>query len=562
MRHRPEAFVMALSRLFKLWHRFPVLALPLAAMLAPPGATAQIVRERVSVEVVTVTLTARDGAGRPIRDLRAGDLKLRVDGKPVAVDTLALETGPSAGAESGAGLPPLTAAPDEVFSPVHARSSSLLRPLEVAIIADESDTKSFDRRDVYDELLRYLESLPKDVRRFFVGGFSSGHLRTECPWTSDAGAARAAIERLRDHPNIERIPTVAEIAESPRISPLEYEMHRARLFAALLEALAAFPDSSARRELILVSAGTLLTRPLDVAPLLSAGRRESGPRRLGRESFDKIQDLDRQRDTFELWSRAVSSGRDRLGMADIVAKASEREVVLIPIAAEAFGRGINPGVDQKNPPRLEGLSPSLGVSQVMMEIAEDTGGEPVLVPRKTAARLAEIEERASYSVTFRDPGAGDHRSHRIELASRRSGIRLEYRRGYRISTPEERMLDGVFARFLQTRREGNPLSLSTSLSPAVSNRGRSVTRLSIRYSPPIATGETGDRDVTLLAVGEDSQGTRTEPIRWSGTARRLDAGAYEAALDLGAPPGSFNWSIALRDDSTSLVSFVMTAPGK
>jgi VWFA-related protein len=267
MRRRPEASVIArVSRTFKPWHSVPVLALPLAALLAPPGAAAQIVRERVSVDVVTVTLTARDGTGRPIRDLRASDLTLLVDGKPVAVDTLALETGLPAVPESGARVPPLTAAAGEVPSPVPAPSSLPPRPLEVAIIADESDTKSFDRRDVYDELLRYLESPAREDRRFFVGRFSSGHLRTECPWTSDAGAARAATERLRDHPNIERIPTISELAESPPTSLVEFEMHRVRLLTALLEALAAFSDSSARRELILVSGGTLLARPADVAP--------------------------------------------------------------------------------------------------------------------------------------------------------------------------------------------------------------------------------------------------------------------------------------------------------
>ena len=52
------------------------------------------------------------------------------------------------------------------------------------------------------------------------------------------------------------------------------------------------------------------------------------------------------------------------------------------------------------------------------------------------------------------------------------------------------MLDQVFARFLQKPRESDPLNLSTSLSPALSKQGRSVTRLSVRYSPPIATGET------------------------------------------------------------------------
>lgn len=564
MRHRPETSVIArASRTFKLWHPVPVLALPLAALLAPPAATGQIVREHVSVDVVTLTVTARDGAGRSIRDLRASDLRLSVDGKLVAIDTLALEMGPPAGAASATRVPALTPAPGEVPSPVLAPTSSPLRPLEVAIIADESDTKSIDRRDVYDELLRYLESPARNDRRFFVGRFSGGHLHTECPWTSDAGAARAAIQRLRDHPNIERIPTISELSESPPTSALEFEAHRARLLTAVLEALAAFSDSSGRRELILVS-GTLLARSADVAPLLSSGKSERGARRPARESVDTARDLDRQRETFQLWSRTVNPGRDRLGVADLVAKAVERDVVLIPVAAEAFGRGINPSVDQKSPPPqrpLEGfLSPQLGVAQAMMEMAEDTGGEPVLLPRKTAARLAEIEERASYSVTFRDPGNGDHRSHHIELACHRPGVHVEYRRGYRISTSEERMLDQVFARFLQQRRESDPLSLSTSLSPALSKQGRSVTRLSVRYSPPIAKGETGDREVTLLAVGEDVKGTRTEPIRWSGMARRLDDGDFEVTLDLGAPPGSFTWSIALRDEPTRLVSFVLTGP--
>jgi VWFA-related protein len=574
MRRRPENSVAPLhetcvplltGRKLRARRRLAVLALPLAGLLTA-AAAAQIVREHVSVEVVTLTVTARDGAGRPIRDLRSSDLRLLVDGKPVAIDTLALETGLPAAAAAATGVPALTPAPGEVLSPVPAPSSSPLRPLEVAIIADEIDTKTTDRRDVYDELLRYLESPANGIRRFFVGRFSVGHLHTECPWTSDAEAARAAIQRLRDHPNIERIPTISEKNIDTRgdavgITGLEIEMHRARLLTAVLEALAAFPDSSGRRELILVSGGTLLTRSTDLA-VPSLGRPERGPRRPARESVDTARALDLQRETFELWSRATSTGRNRLDVPDVVAKAVERNIVLIPISAEAFGRGMNPGVEEKSPPRLEGLSLQLGAAQVMMEMAEDTGGEPVLLPRKTAARLTEIEERASYSVTFRDPGAGDHRSHRIELACSRPGIRLEYRRGYRISAPEERMLDQVFARFLQKPRESDPLNLSTSLSPALSKQGRSVTRLSVRYSPPIATGETGDRDVTLLAVGENAEGTRTEPIRWNGVARRLDTGDFEATLDLGVPPGSFNWSIALRDDSTRLVSFVLTAPGK
>jgi len=62
----------------------------------------------------------------------------------------------------------------------------------------------------------------------------------------------------------------------------------------------------------------------------------------------------------------------------------------------------------------------------------------------------------------------------------------------------------------------------------------------------------------LLAVGEDTRGNRTEPIRWSGKASRLDSSTFEAMLDLGVPPGSFTWSLGVRDQPTGLVSYLLT----
>jgi hypothetical protein len=195
----------------------------------------------------------------------------------------------------------------------------------------------------------------------------------------------------------------------------------------------------------------------------------------------------------------------------------------------------------------------------MMRIAEDTGGEPILLPKKTASRLAEIEDRESYALTFLNPAAGDHNSHRIGLACRRPGVRLEYRRGYRIATDEDRTLDHVVAAFRQAAREENPLGVTASLSPALLKSGRNVTRVLLRYSPPRESSPAVDRNVELLAVGEDAQGNRTEPIRWAGQASRLDAaGTFEAALDLGVPAGSFTWSLGVRDQPTGLVSYLLT----
>jgi len=545
------------------------IAFPLAGLLAPYDAIAQTVRERVSVEVITVTVAARDAAGRPVQDLRAADLALSVDGKPVAIDTFLVESrAPTAPA--GVATPPT---PDLV-EPAAPAPSPAPRPLEIAIIADESSTKSFDRRDVYDELSKFLSAPAAGGRRFLVARFTVRGLVIECPWTSDTAAARAAIARLRAHPAVERIPTAAELGngDGPPTYPVEIEYMRRHFLASLLQAFAAFSDTSARRELVLVSGGTLLARPEDLAGPLLASQRPSD--QIGRSSprsreFFKSQEAERDRGTFQLWSRAISSvPSDALNTGDLVAKALERDIVLVPIAAEAFDRGTNPGVDKKWPSRSspgDGTGPSagsvslhMGVAQVMMGIAEDTGGEPILVPRRTAARLAEIENRSSFALTFLDPASGDHKYHRIEITCRRPGVHIDYRRGYRIATEEERTLDRVVARFLQPRRDGNPLAVTASLSPAVSRDGRNVTRVSLRYSPPRETTPTEDRGVELLAVGEDTQGNRTEPIRWAGKASRLDSSTFEAMLDLGVPAGSFTWSLGVRDQPTGLVSYLLT----
>jgi VWFA-related protein len=546
MLRRPEAATLPL-----LLVRVPLpAAFALVALLAPLVTLGQVVRERVSVEAVTVTVTARDGAGRPVRDLRAADLSLSVDGKPVAIDTFLAE--PRAAAHEAV-VPP--APPGAVESATQAPVPQPPRPIEIAIVVDEGSAYPFDRRDVYDELSKFLSVPFRGDRLFLVARYTLGGLVLECPWTADAQAARAAVSRLRAHPSL---------VTHPAANPLEIEMSRSRFLAAILEMFAAFSDTSTRREFLLVSDGLLLARPEDLNGSLSNSQRSS--RDFSRQAREPSGGLaaGQERQAFELWSRAVSSRpSDSLTATDVIAKAVERDIVFIPIAAVAIDRGVNPGADTKslvhsNP--TDGiLSAQIGPAQGMMRVAEDTGGEPVLLPKKTAARLAEIEDRESYALTFLNPAAGDHNSHRIAIACRRPGVRLEYRRGYRIATEEDRTLDRVVAAFRQPAREENPLGVTAFLSPALSKSGRNVTRVSLRYSPPRESAPAVDRNVELLAVGEDAQGNRTEPIRWSGTASRLDAaGTFEAALDLGVPAGSFTWSLGVRDQPTGLVSYLLT----
>jgi hypothetical protein len=67
--------------------RFSACVVMTAAAASSSLVLAQTVRENVSVEVITVRLTARDSAGRRVDNLTLGDLALTVDGKPVAIET-------------------------------------------------------------------------------------------------------------------------------------------------------------------------------------------------------------------------------------------------------------------------------------------------------------------------------------------------------------------------------------------------------------------------------------------------------------------------------------------
>ena len=525
----------------------------LVAVMAPSIGTshllAQVVREKVAVEVLSIRLTARDGSGKAVDDLSLADLSLSVDGRPVAIDTLGR---PSAGAQPSS-EDPLRTSP---------RSSANDRLIRTLIFADEGDTEPSDLRVVYDELTRYLRAAVGGRREVLIARFDGGRLAITCPWTNSADRAAAALDLLRQHPTVNPLPSASQLSGS--FTPTIWiETYREQLHQALLEALAVFPDENAERQLLVVSGGTALMRPNDLVAILACQVRGAERARLRQLETDEgaahAQELERA--TFALWSRAANPRGDVLTMSDVVAKALEHDIAIIPVAAEAIDRGASLEMEQWSPVLVSAAdrnrSGRISTAQVMMEIAASTGSEPILVPGRTAARLAAIESRPGYTLTFREP-SGDHRYHRIELSCRRKGVTMDYRRGYRIPADEERALDTVVAQFRDAARGTNPLNASASLTP-VESGGRRITHLVLRIEPPRETAPPEERDVECIAIGETAQGGRTEPVRWNGTARVLDGASsvYALATDLGVPYGTHRWSIAVRDEETGLTSFLL-----
>ncbi len=145
-----------------------------AAAALPSFLSAQTVRESVAVEVITVRLTARDSAGRRVENLTIADLTLTVDGKPVAIETL---SHPDAAAPAAARQDGNASSPAAPSAPAAAHPA-LQRPIQTLIFIDTGGTHVFDRRDVCDELERYVRASGSGNEQFLVGRFDGEGMTT------------------------------------------------------------------------------------------------------------------------------------------------------------------------------------------------------------------------------------------------------------------------------------------------------------------------------------------------------------------------------------------------
>lgn len=554
-----------------------LVSLPLASQDKPAGQE-QPVRERVRVGAIRISVTAQTSAGKAIRGLTAADLALKVDGQPVPIDSLSSAATEAASPAPSPADAPVVGQPPAQPAPAPARPT--YEPSQLAVLIDEDGTSTFDRRDVYRELEKYLGDGASADRSVMIARFNGPKVEVLSAWTADVQSSRGALKVLASKPRVQKIASPYEPAafgrgaESNSIQK-EVLVARDQLFGAILIMLAAFPSAPARRTLLLVSGGTALLSPEDFAASLGSANFAGAEPQRGRPQFpDLMREIELARTGFEVWTN--TQRRDwHSQLADVMAKAQENNVALTSVAAEAFDRGTNPtsatntapGASPKwaarpmpgvGIPGSSGLSPRLAVGQTMTTMAIQTGGEAILQPGQTAQRLSGQQAAEPYVLTFRDPYADDHKHHRIEILAIRPEVILRYRRGYRTPTDEEETLDAVMARLVGPRPQSNPLSVTARITR--SDSSTAPLRLHLEFEPPQERGIEADetRPISLLFANVDDAGGRSEPAKWDGDARRVGTGkTFAADVDLKTPIRTYRWSIALRDVPTGLVSYVV-----
>jgi len=556
----------------------------LLAALSPLAA--QSFREKVAVEFVRIEVLATDRQGRPIRDLRPEEIRLSVDGHPAGIE--GLEAPPSAETPSLPRLPRSPGGPSRltgVSAEPGVEAPSVRPSYLMAFLVDETSSDQSNRNVVYTEVFHFLEGgLPSDVQAQLMR--FDGRLHVECPWTSDLERLRRSAAAMARRPAAARLGSPGALSGNPergafnmQLEAMEAMVHVRTSLAGMFDALRNFPDTGGRKALYFVSDGAPFLAPSEVVRDLVASSTSSqdqdDPASRSRAAIEAERDKDLLFDSVA-WDRARSASL----LTEVARLALVRGIEIHPLRAaahdlsgrvrtdRAFSARANARSATPNDPRSRALRDSatipttdIAAGQSMEAVAETTGGEAILSRRFLGDGLKEeVESRdAAHIVSFRDPFAGDHRFHRIEISSTRPGAKLRYRRGYRVLDIRESLLEGAANR-LYLRADANPLGARLQLDSLGVESGRARARITVVYpAPPRAGGSAGEEGVVKI-VGFCA-------VR-DGALRQLDfSGQAEAIPSDGGPwltrsgaialqPGAYRWSFAIRDEQTGITSYL------
>ncbi|HSN89178.1 MAG TPA: hypothetical protein VL025_20605, partial [Thermoanaerobaculia bacterium] len=202
-------------------------------------------------------------------------------------------------------------------------------------------------------------------------------------------------------------------------------------------------------------------------------------------------------------------------------------------------------------------------------MALDTGGRPIFNANDVRPDLARMRGDFDryYSLGFTPRKAGDRREHRIEVRLKRRDLRVRHPRSYRDKSPLEATADRTLAALLYGQ-EDNPLEIALSFGE-IRPQGREAFNVPVRLKIPLHRLTFQDNmaelqgKIRLLVV---TQGPQGEPSRLQQVEVPLKIPRDKALVALGRdylyeltltmPAGGQRVAVAVRDEATSLTSFI------
>jgi VWFA-related protein len=544
------------------------------------GALAQSFQERVRVELVRVELLATDRQGRPLISLSPAEIQVKVDGKPVPIESFEAPT-PSLPEIPAAAAPPapLPSAPRLGVSPTPPPLPLARHPYYMAFLVDETSSEQSNRQTVYKQLFEFFQKpLPPDVEILLMR--FNGALHIETPWTSDAGRLRGGLAAMSRRKAAPLLGSPGQLSDNPeqgqfnlQLEAIDAVIHVRTSLAGLFDALRVFPESPGRKSLFVVTDGAPFLAPAEIAKdLIATSPSTNVPGAVHRSLEEPDYDRDLLADSLA-WSRSRSASM----LTEVTRLAVLRDIEVHPVRSAAHDfdgrvradRGFHeraraPSRKPLETPRDAAAPPTTDIAagQGMEATAETTGGDAILSRRfiQDGVRREVSLRDAAYALSFRDPFAGDHRFHKIEVASQKQGVQLRYRRGYRVLDTRESLVQGITNR-LQLPADENPLGVRLQLDSLGKESGNAVAEITVAYpAPPEAGGRaSAEGTVRILGVCAVRNGRLSDPIDLSGKPEQTRIGETAWLVRSGrvsVKPGSYRWSFAVRDDQTGITSYL------
>jgi len=261
---------------------------------------------------------------------------------------------------------------------------------------------------------------------------------------------------------------------------------------------------------------------------------------------------------------------------DLAAHASAQRVTLYTLQATGLEAGASAAADMGPEDRLLQAASVASVEKEnrrgsLNALASGTGGRAIFDANDLARDIAHIKDDFAhyYSLGYTPPHSGDGRAHNIVIKVQSPGVRVRHRQVYRDKPPLERVVDRTLAAlFLGTG--DNPLGVTLQLGEtAPGSAGSTSSIIPIRVLIPLNNigltlhGESYDGKLRIF-VATQSAGGGNSAVRQmevplhipmqNSQATMMQSYLYEVKLQL--PPGEHRVAIGVRDDITTLVSYL------
>lgn len=500
----------------------------------PAGLHAQeassVFGEVVDVRVTSIDVVATDSKGNPVPGLTRADFQIFEDGKPQEITNFSEVTSTSTQAE----VPATPGQPAQAFVRPAAASRRYI------FYIDNSTLSVKNRNEIFPAVEKFLADQVTAGDQVMIVSWN-GSLQIRLPWTGDRAAIQTTLKTLSGElggagqlyaqkMRVERMLHQLEAEAGDPKNMVTYEGVQAdvRSYAEATRHDVAM-SINGMVKLLTSLAGVEGKKVLVMAT-------ESLPTQAGAEMFQVLENI-RSRAAISTTSSLADGARRASPIGDLGKYNMSPMVETLARAANAAGvtvYAINPqGTDNDNSGKVELQQPgeesstftaSMQALDGVKILAGRTGGSAMVgASAATALQRLTADLSSYYSIGFRTH-AGSTPDRKVEVRSKREGVRVRYRTSIYYRSIETEMTDRVIANHLQSQ-VSNELGISLQTDPVTTEGSRRLLPMrvviptdSLTLSPDAQGNMTGGFSVFTSAGdtkgGASGVNVQTHKIVW------------------------------------------------